>query len=116
MAKNFVQDGDLLTVTAPAVVKSGDLVKVGNIAGVAIADAASGDQVTLKTTGVWSLGKTSAQAWAEGEQVYLLSNGKVANASAAGAQLVGVAVAVAANPSAEGLVRLNGVSLPTAAT
>ena len=116
MAKNFVQDGDVLTVTAPAAVTSGKLIKVGNIAGVALHDAANGAPVSIKTTGVFDLAKTSAQEWAVGDNAYLLSGGNVANASVTGAVLVGVVVEAADNPSATGKVRLNGVSLPAAAT
>ena len=45
MAKNFIQDGRLLTVTAPAAVSSGDMVKVGSVFGVAQNDAANGVDV-----------------------------------------------------------------------
>jgi predicted RecA/RadA family phage recombinase len=55
--KNYIQEGDTLTVTAPAVVKSGELVQVGRIRGVAVTDAASGAQVELRTTGVYLLEK-----------------------------------------------------------
>lgn len=116
MAKNLVQKGDLLTLAAPASVTSGKLVKVGNIAGVAQSDAASGAPVVLALDGVWELAKTSAQEWAAGDNIYLLSNGNVANVSAAGAVLVGVATEAAANPSSTGKVRLNGVGLPAAAS
>jgi len=34
MAKNFIQNGNTVTLTAPAAVKSGDLIVVGALAGV----------------------------------------------------------------------------------
>lgn len=116
MAKNFIQDGNVLTVAAPAAVNSGKLIQVGAIVGVCLHDAASGAPVRIKTDGVWELPKTSAQAWAVGDSIYLLSGGNCANASASGAVLVGVATEIAANPSPAGRVRLNGVSAPAAAT
>ena len=60
MAKNYVQEGRYLEVTAPAAVSSGDLVKVGSIFGVAQGDAASGATVVIDTQGVHTLGVASA--------------------------------------------------------
>lgn len=106
MAKNLIQAGDTITVPAPANVASGDLVVVGELAGVAITDAASGADVEIKTSGVWELGKTSAQAWTVGQKIYGTSAG-VATTVSTDNVAIGHAVAVAANPSAKGRVRLS---------
>ncbi|MBL4833648.1 MAG: DUF2190 family protein [Pseudomonas sp.] len=108
--KNYVQDGDIVTVIAPSGgVKSGDLVRVGHILGVAITDAAEGDEVELKTTGVHDLPKTSAQAWAVGAPIYsIAASNLLTNVPGTGNYLVGVATEVAASPSGFGRVRLNG--------
>ncbi|ELX6092031.1 DUF2190 family protein, partial [Salmonella enterica] len=42
MAKNFVQAGATLAITATAAVKSGDLVQVGDVFTVAVTDIAAG--------------------------------------------------------------------------
>ncbi len=108
--KNFVQHGDIVTVIAPSGgVSSGDLVRVGSIIGVACTDAAEGDEVELKTTGVFDLPKTSAQAWTVGARIYAIAaSSLLTNVPGTGNYLVGVATAAAANPSATGRVRLNG--------
>lgn len=59
MAKNFVQVGENLTLPVPNDVKSGELVKVGNIIGIALTDAKTDDgtnyYTTIATKGVWNL-------------------------------------------------------------
>jgi predicted RecA/RadA family phage recombinase len=55
--RNFIQTGDNITVAAPADVKSGDLVFVGSLFGVAATDAATGEDVALVTRGVFALPK-----------------------------------------------------------
>lgn len=107
--KNFVQHGDIVTVIAPAATTSGALVRVNSLVGVAATDAASGAEVEIKTSGVFDLPKTSAQAWAIGNPIYVIAaSGLLTNVAGTGNFLVGVATAVAANPSATGRVRLNG--------
>lgn len=107
--KNFIQHGDMITIVATAAITSGQLVRVNSLVGVAAADGAIGDEVELKTTGVFELSKTSAQAWAVGAPVYMISgSGLATTAAGTGNYLIGVVAAEAANPSATGRVRLNG--------
>jgi predicted RecA/RadA family phage recombinase len=88
--KTFIQSGDCITVIAPAGgTVSGELYKVGAFIGVAATTEVAGASVVLKLCGVFGLTKISAQAWAQG-----------------------VATEIAANPSATGACRLNGVSAP----
>lgn len=112
--KTYVQSGDLITVPAPAAVKSGGGVQVGSLFGIANADAANGEDVVLSTEGVFTLPKTSAQAWTVGAVIHWdAANGKATTAaddggSPATAHLpIGHAVAAAVNPSATGTVRLS---------
>jgi predicted RecA/RadA family phage recombinase len=105
---NFIQTGDVLELTAPAGgVSSGDLVIVGAIAGVAAKDAAEDEKVNIQTTGVFSLPKTSAQAWSEGDRIYWDAANSRADKTATLGTFIGIAAAAAANPSATGKVRLN---------
>jgi predicted RecA/RadA family phage recombinase len=107
MAKNFIQPGDTVTVPAPADVSSGDGVLVGSLFGVAQFDAKSGDDVEICTKGVYTLPKTSAQAWTVGAKIYW-DGSKCTTADGSGSNtLIGNALAVAANPSATGVVRLS---------
>ena len=114
--KTFIQRGQNITVPAPAGgTVSGELYKVGAIIGVAATTEAAGDPVVLVTVGVFGLNKTSAQAWAVGDLIYMNTTSRMlTNVSATGLVLVGMATEVAANPSSTGRTRLNGVSAPTA--
>lgn len=59
MAKNFVQVGENLTLHVTKDVKSGELVQVGEIIGIALTDAKTDDgtnyYTTIATKGVWDL-------------------------------------------------------------
>jgi predicted RecA/RadA family phage recombinase len=115
MAKNFIQEGNTVTLTAPAVTgcKSGDLIIVGALAGVAAYDAAAGDEVEVTLTGVWELPKAAGEI-NEGATVWWsTTTSDVANASGAGLFPIGVAVRHAATGDATVRVRLSGI--PTAA-
>lgn len=112
--KTFVQPGDVMSVTAPADVLSGAGVKVGLLFGIAIHSALSGAAVEIAVTGVFTVPKTSAQAWTQGAAIYFIpGTGLFTTATTAGNLFVGTAALVAANPSDTGVVRLNG-SAPAA--
>lgn len=106
--KNFVQNGDNLTLPAPADTVSGSGVLVGSIFGVAAGTALSGTNVDLATKGVFTLPKVSALAIAIGDKVYWDNTAKLVNKTASGNTLIGVAVSAAVNPSGTVDVRLNG--------
>ena len=59
MAKNFVQVGENLTLPVTNDVKSGELVQVGDVIGIALTDAKTDDgtnyYTTIATKGVWNL-------------------------------------------------------------
>ena len=66
--KNFVQQGNVVTATAPADVAGGEPVLIGPaLAGVATGDAKTGDQVEVLVSGVVSL----TGGGAVGSAVYL---------------------------------------------
>ena len=106
--KNYVQEGDALTLTAPYAVSSGGGFKVGSIIAIAAADAGNGATVVGLTEGVFTVAKVSAQAWTVGALVYWDDSAKNFTTTSSGNTLSGVAVAVAANPSSTGRIRLNG--------
>lgn len=115
MAKSYIQPGNVITVTAPDAVSSGDGVLVGDIFGIAMSDAAQGAAVELATVGVFAMGKVSAQAWTVGALIYFDASTGLATTAASGNKLIGAATAVADNPSATGAVRLSGAaSVPVA--
>lgn len=106
--KNYIQPGDVINVPAPANVASGAGVLVGTLFGVAAHSALSGDDVALKTHGVFEFPKTSAQAWTVGAAIYWDNTNKVCTTVSTDNTLIGKAVKAAANPSDLGAVRLNG--------
>jgi len=60
MATNYVQDGDVLQLTAPAGgVVSGGVYAIDKLVVVAIADAKAGEKFAAKTKGVWSVPATA---------------------------------------------------------
>lgn len=109
MAKNYVQEGDTLTLAAPANVLSGAGVQVGNLFGVAQYDALSGVDVELDLEGVYDLSKVSAQAWTQGQALYWDDSAKLVT-TVSGANLpIGHAALIAANPSAIGRVLITNI-------
>jgi predicted RecA/RadA family phage recombinase len=116
MAKTYVQPGKVLTLTAPYDRLSAGLgAQVGSIFGVSLGIVLSGAEGQFATTGVWTLAKTSAQAWTVGQKIYWDNTNKVCDSTNTVGQLIGIATAVAANPSSTGTVRLNGVAPVTLA-
>lgn len=113
MAKNYIQEGMDITVPAPSGgVTSGSVVVIGRLVGVAAETAAVGVPVTLSRTGVFTLPKTSAQAWTVGQAInWDASTGVATTATTTGFIPIGFAAAVAANPSATGLVCLTGTAV-----
>lgn len=100
--KNYRGPADTVEVTAPADVNSGDGVLVGKLFGVAAFSAKAGQRVNISCSGIFTLPKTSAQAWTEGAVLYW-DGAKLTTADNAGANTkVGYAAAVAANPSPTG--------------
>lgn len=59
MAKNYVQVGENLTLPVTNDIKSGELVQVGEVIGIALTDAKTDDgtnyYTTIATKGVWNL-------------------------------------------------------------
>ena len=110
--KNYVQPGDTITMTSPSGgLLSGDPVVIGNVFGIAAADAAQGDEVEIVTTGVFELAK-SAGAISEGAVVWFdASGGTIENTTLGGLFAVGVAVKAALDADATCFVRLDGTAV-----
>lgn len=102
------KDGNELVLPVASTVKSGDLVQVGQIIGVAQNNAVTGEDgntySTLKMNGVFKL--TTSVAVTVGAAVYVTSAG-VVNVTASGNKFIGHAVTAKAGTSAgEVYVRL----------
>jgi predicted RecA/RadA family phage recombinase len=98
--KNFVQKGDVLTLTPSAAVAGGVGFLFGiGLFGVATNDVAISTPGEFITEGVVEIAKTSALAIAVGDRLYWDPAAKVVNKTATAQQCVGIAVAAATNPS-----------------
>lgn len=107
MAKNFIQEGDVLELTAPYARNSGQGALIGALFGVAQCNVDNGGRASFATCGVWELDKNSAEAWTEGQKIYWDNTNKRCTVTVGSNTLIGCASEVAANPSAVGRVRLN---------
>lgn len=105
--KNYVQAGDLVTLTAPYAVVSGAGALVGSIFGVAATDIANAVDGEFKLTGVFDLGKTGSQAWTQGAKIYWDDTTKLCTTTASTNKLIGVAIAAAQAADTIGRVRLS---------
>jgi predicted RecA/RadA family phage recombinase len=110
MAKNFVQDGATVEVTAPAAISSGAGILIGNLFGIALHDAASGAPLRIRTEGVFEVAKTSALAIGVGDRLFWVPGSSVVNKTTTSQVCVGVAVGAAANPSPTVLMKLAPVA------
>lgn len=106
--KNQTQVGDTLTLVAPSNLTAGQGFLVGAIFAIASQNALSGEQVEGKRKGVYTLPKTSAQAWSVGERIYWDAANNRCDKTGTVGMLIGAATADAANPSAVGNVVLSG--------
>ncbi|MDR3133260.1 MAG: DUF2190 family protein [Prevotellaceae bacterium] len=69
--KNFVEDGKVLNYKVTgAAVKSGDIVVIGKLVGVAVTDGEVGDTIAVAIEGVYKLAKGSG-ALTQGAQAYV---------------------------------------------
>lgn len=112
MAKNFVQEGEVITLTAPYTRTSGQGAKVGAIFGVALVDVTSGAKASFATEGVFDMTKAGSQAWPTvGLPIYWDDSAKDCTTTSGGNTLIGVNVATVAGGAGDttGRVRLNGV-------
>lgn len=98
--KNFVQPGDVLTLTPTAAVASGVGYLFGAaLFGVATNDVAANTPGEFITEGVVEIAKTSALAISVGDRLFWDAANKCVNKTTTAQQQVGIAVEAVANPS-----------------
>lgn len=110
MTTGYAYDGSAVPVVAPAAKNSGEGVKVGNLFGVAITNAASAANLAISTVGVHSIRKLSgaSSSFAQGANVHWDDTNANCTVSATSNLKIGVAVAAAANDAVTVDVRLTG--------
>ncbi len=103
---NYLQSGNIIEITAPAGgVVSGEPVVVNQMIGIAAKTEDADAAVNIQITGVFTVDKVSAQAWAEGEPIYWDAAASLFTI-VEGGLFAGLATAVAANPSSTGSLLL----------
>lgn len=70
--KNFIQEGERINYTIPAAttIASGDVVVIGNLAGIAVTGGTTGDTIAVALEGVYQLPKPTDLAVTQGDRVY----------------------------------------------
>lgn len=109
--KNFVQEGDIITVAAPYALASGDGALVGSLFGVATNAAANGANVELILEGVVTLKALGTDVGTVGTKMYWDNAAKQLTAVATANSLVGALVVAKTSGQTTATVRLNAVSV-----
>jgi predicted RecA/RadA family phage recombinase len=107
--KNFVQEGDVITLTAPYTRTSGQGALVGSCFGIATVDVTSGSAASFATKGVFDITKATG-AITQGAKVYWDDTAKNITTTSASNTLVGVATQAQASGDATCRVRLGIVA------
>lgn len=107
--KNFVQEGEVITVIAPYAVVSGDGALVDSIFGVATTSAAKGASLELKREGVFNLPALNTDVIGLGAKLYWDAANKRLTVTANGNLLVGAAAGVKIAGAATIAALLDGV-------
>ena len=106
--KNQVQDGDVITVTAPYTVTSGQGCQVGAaLFGIASGDAASGATLELQVEGVYDVAALSTDTASVGDLLYWDNTNKRLTTTSTSNLKVGVAVAAKAGGATTARILLN---------
>ena len=106
--KNYVQEDNTITVTAPYAVVAGAGVLVGNLFGVAKSAAASGAQVVIETEDCFDVTKKANDTFAVGDKIYWDDTNKYLTSTSAGNKWVGIDIKAALAADATVRIRLNG--------
>lgn len=106
--KNFVQLGDILTLTAPYAVSSGGGALIGtNIFGVAVKDLANGASGEFRVSGVFDITALSTDTGSAGTVWYWDNTNKRLTTTSAGNTKVGVGLGTKSSGDTTARVRLN---------
>lgn len=109
---NYKKSGDVITLTAPRTVVSGDGMIVGSFFGVATGAAASGAEVEAYIKGVIELAKEAPLVISQGDPVYWDNTAFKVNKTSSNT-LIGVAETAATSSATTVRVRLNSGYYPS---
>ena len=103
--RNFVQPGDVITLTMTADTVSGQLINIGKFTGVCANDALNGTENEVAVMGVYTLSKVPGDAYTQGQALHMNPATGLVDATG-GTVLFGVAVAAAGAGANTVVVRL----------
>ena len=108
MAKNYVQEGEVLDfVAGGAPVASGAVVLMGKRIGIATADVAAGAKGAAAVTGVWNVAKLATDVVAQGDLLYWDAANNRLTTTVGANTLAGYAAAAAGNGVATVSIKIN---------
>lgn len=108
--KNYIPDGDTLTLPAPYALTAGQAALIGSLFGVANADAALGADCEFDLEGVFEVTCLSSDTAAVGAKLYWDATNKRLTTTASGNTLVGCAVMAKASGTTTVRIRLGVVA------
>lgn len=108
MAKNYIQEGDVLDYTAGgAAIAAGAIALMGKRIGVVLADIAANETGAVSVTGVWSIAKLATDVVAQGDLLYWDAANSRLTTTDVGNTLAGYAAAAAGNGVATVSIKIN---------
>jgi predicted RecA/RadA family phage recombinase len=110
--RNYLMPGNMIPLSAPSPdgCKSGDVLIVGNLAGIAVGDAEAGAEIEVSLVGCYRLAKAAGALTAGTVVTWTGTDKKVATAGA-GDLCLGVVIKDAADTDTTAVVRLGGVNV-----
>lgn len=107
MAKNYVQEGDVLDFVAAAAVVAGGVVVMSKRIGIVLADTAQNVVGAAAVEGVFKLAKLGTDAVAQGDMLYWDAANSRLTTTAGGNTLAGYATVAAGNGVATVNIKIN---------
>lgn len=113
MAKNYLQEGDTVTLPSPYQRNSGQGARIGALFGIAANDVLNGALGEFHTGGVWALNKSTGAGTAlvVGGKAYWDDAARAVTGQASSHLFIGHAVAAAADAAITANIRLIGGGL-----
>lgn len=103
--KNYIQEGEVITVTAGVYITGGSMVKVGDMIGIAVTDIANGAKGEVNLEGVYEVGK-EADDIAIGVKLYYKAATGTVTTTATSNTFAGYAFAAAGTSATVVLLKL----------
>lgn len=108
MAKKYIQPGEVWDHTPGVGVAADDVVVMGEVVGVALADIGAGETGAVQVSGVWELPKLSTDVVTQGAILYWDDTNNRLTITASTHKVAGAAVAAAGSGATTARVKLRG--------